>query len=604
MNLIKRVISMAICAIILFLSPVSVYFSANNILTVHASGPIALTAEAIYVLCQYLGSLGMAYAPVQRPDLPTDEEVLEFGYNVLVELSDLMFPATLPEEKYGNGSIVIYDSSGIPYVYGSEALQEAAETEFTVIQGARNPDDDNNNDDDDESKKTGNHLLECWRAGELFVAGSVALGDCITDIIYDAYSNYINGEPSLYDDVLANLGEQAFTSADYEAQWAGDYNLKLGISSSDVYTDPYSSKAITRSYRYSFDLTASVPRALVFYKNPATTSDGTVTGYSCHYQFLEKDARYGSSFCKLDGTLESVIDGVYGSNAVSVKTIDWNYSLSTDYGSVTNFNTVYNANIPVFGSYEDAKAYLIGELDYTNALNYAKTYQEADWLAEDWAGKLIDPLTGLNALSNFSNIARHQGLNALGNELTPDDYVDYLRDYFANLGTDKLPEVDPAVAPIVFSGEMPAITIDPTRNPVIQPVSDPSTNPGTNPGTNPDPGTGIDPGTDPTPDTSIEDTITQTKPFFGGLSGELKNKFPFSIPWDLIAVFTLFQAEPETPRIEVPFIIESLGIEESIVIDLSGYGLLSRISRSLMAVLFVLGLIKMTPTMLSFGKDL
>ncbi len=108
----------------------------------------------------------------------------------------------------------------------------------------------------------------------------------------------------------------------------------------------------------------------------------------------------------------------------------------------------------------------------------------------------------------------------------------------------------------------------------------------------------------PALDTSIEDTITQTKPFFGGLSGELKNKFPFSIPWDLIAVFTLFQAEPETPRIEVPFVIESLGIEESIVIDLSGYGLLSRISRSLMVVLFVLGLIKMTPTMLSFGKDL
>ncbi len=564
MNLIKRVISMAICAIILFLSPVSVYFSANNISTVHASGPIALTAEAIYVLCQYLGSLGMAYAPVQRPDLPTDEEVLEFGYNVLVELSDLMFPATLPEEKYGNGSVVIYDSSGIPYVYGSEALQEAAETEFTVIQGAGNPDDDNNNDDDDESKKTGNHLLECWRAGELFVAGSVALGDCITDIIYDAYSNYINGEPSLYDDVLANLGEQAFTGYDSLRDENGKY-----------FGDVYYENA--HYFKTEFDY----PIYIIKHVNV----DNTVYSFCYYDDYLNcgKNISLSGTYIDVDGSVKVL---PYSSGSVTLKNTS-SYFFST--------------NLPIFSSDEIALSAFEAN-DFTTALNYAKTYQEADWLAENWAGKLIDPLTGLNALSNFSNIARHQGLNALGNELTPDDYVDYLRDYFANLGTDKLPAVDPAVAPIVFSGEMPAITIDPARNPVIQPVSDPGTNPGTNPGTGSDPDIPIDqPATEVI---ELDTTLPSMPETFLPLAEQMKTKFPFSIPWDLKYLFDKLSSQGrEPPRWVLPFVIESIGLKGELVIDLKNFEPVSKISRLFLTLLFCLGLINMTIKIVGMRKE-
>ncbi len=565
MDLIKRVISMVICAIILFLSPVSVYFSAINISTVYASGPIALTAEAIYVLCQYLGSLGMAYAPVQRPDLPTDEEVLEFGYNVLVELSDLMFPATLPEEKYGNGSVVIYDSSGTPYVYGSEALQEAAETEFTVIQGAGNPDDNNNNDDDDESKKTGNHLLECWRAGELFVAGSVALGDCITDIIYDAYSNYINGEPSLYDDVLANLGEQAFTGFDSIQNADGTYNV-TGYAS-----------FISEKWG---DFRECVYTGVAAYGKPFAILSGNT--YSLWY--MDANGAYKVLYINA----QWYQDGKAG-NSFSINSIG------------TSECTTVITNIPVFDSVETALSAFEAN-DFTKALNYAKTYQEADWLAEDWVGKLIDPLTGLNALSNFSNIARHQGLNALGNELTPDDYVDYLRDYFANLGTDKLPEVDPAVAPIVFSGEMPAITIDPTRNPVIQPVSDPGTNPGTNPGTGSDPDIPIDqPATEVI---ELDTTLPSMPETFLPLAEQMKIKFPFSIPWDIKYLFDKLSSQGrEPPRWVLPFVIESIGLKGELVIDLKNFEPVSKISRLFLTLLFCLGLINMTIKIVGMRKE-
>ena len=102
---------------------------------------------------------------------------------------------------------------------------------------------------------------------------------------------------------------------------------------------------------------------------------------------------------------------------------------------MSNLSHGYSANFPVFSTYEAAEAYLLGQSDAVDALNYAKTYRIADWLADDWAGVLLDPLTGLHALGDWANIARHQGLSALGNELDLVSFLNYLRDFFANLGT-------------------------------------------------------------------------------------------------------------------------------------------------------------------------
>lgn len=573
MNLIKRVISMAICTVILFLSPVSVYFSASNISTVHASGEIVVEGASIAWewLLAWMASVGLTAAAVENRDalMASYKEYLDAQIDTELTIG----------EAVSDKCIEIYDSasnavSSIPWDDYYNSLGNFHDTAVDNLTGIY--------------MKVCPELLESF---ESFI-DSIISGD-----------TYIEGISNV-------IEERAFTSADYEAQWAGDYNLKAGISSSDVYTNPYTGKAMPRSFRYSFDMIASVPRAVVFYKDPITTSDGTVTGYSCAYQFFEKNARYGSDFCKLNGTAESVIDGVYGSSTVSVKTVNLQYYLSTEYGNITNFNTAINANIPVFGSLEDAKAYLNGTLDYTNALNFARSMYdtitdnndlplwdiEALWQrvsravdvidsigaygdgvavgTKDWANDL--PWVDVGALSEWDDVIDRtlEGILSGAIELPldiPDNptYVDVWQDVIDKTWDDVI-TVDPTKA------DDPAIPIDPDK-----PIED-----------------------NPALGTSIEDTITQTQPFFSGLSGELKNKFPFSIPWDLIAVFTLFQAEPETPRIEVPFVIDSLGIRESIVIDLSGYGLLSRISRSLMVVLFVLGLIKMTPTMLSFGKDL
>lgn len=81
--------------------------------------------------------------------------------------------------------------------------------------------------------------------------------------------------------------------------------------------------------------------------------------------------------------------------------------------------------------------------------------------------------------------------------------------------------------------------------------------------------------------------------------GDLKtdgliDKFPFCIPFDLISLIKAFEAEPEAPYIEIPFVVPVIGASDNIVIDLSKYEYIGAILRSLEVVGFVLFLILKT----------
>lgn len=247
-------------------------------------------------------------------------------------------------------------------------------------------------------------------------------------------------------------------------------------------------------------------------------------------------------------------------------------------------------NIPIYASqqaYEDA----FSSGDYSGALNYAKEYRIADWLSDDWAGVLTDPLTGLQALGDWANIARHQGLSALGNELDLASFQNYLRDFFANLGTnpgtDPQPVVDPAKAPILYpSGDAegaldPDTDIDPARKPVILPdpsiKPDPEPDPG--PGTDPDP----DPGVTPLPDMDAADYKV-----------ELTGIFPFCIPFDFVALLKTLDAEPRAPCFNFPVVIPALNYREDVKLDLSTFDDVAKVIRLCEKVSFILFLMFVT----------
>ena len=91
---------------------------------------------------------------------------------------------------------------------------------------------------------------------------------------------------------------------------------------------------------------------------------------------------------------------------------------------------------------------------------------------------------------------------------------------------------------------------------------------------------------------------------FSGAVELLPEKFPFCIPWDLIAVFTVLAATPAPPVFDIPFSVPSLGINETFTIDLSAFDTVAVLCRSLLSLLFILYLINMTVKLVnSSGGD-
>lgn len=74
----------------------------------------------------------------------------------------------------------------------------------------------------------------------------------------------------------------------------------------------------------------------------------------------------------------------------------------------------------------------------------------------------------------------------------------------------------------------------------------------------------------------------------------MSRKFPFSIPWDTVLVFSLLADSPETPVYEIPFVIESAGINEVLVVDLGRFEKLSKVSRFMLTLTFLLMLFALT----------
>ena len=102
---------------------------------------------------------------------------------------------------------------------------------------------------------------------------------------------------------------------------------------------------------------------------------------------------------------------------------------------------------------------------------------------------------------------------------------------------------------------------------------------------------------------------------FSDIASALTAKFPFCIPHDLYSLFNVFVSTPESrsavisadtgniqlyssagsvPHFELPLAVESLGIEETIIIDMADFQPLSTVLRVFISLIFAVALMKFT----------
>lgn len=88
-------------------------------------------------------------------------------------------------------------------------------------------------------------------------------------------------------------------------------------------------------------------------------------------------------------------------------------------------------------------------------------------------------------------------------------------------------------------------------------------------------------------------------------ANKAKEKFPTSLPWDIAMVVNAFSATPKEPVIELPIKIESMHIDEKIVVDLSSeeWAKLAKTCRYLLSILFVLYMIHLSRKFFSKGDE-
>lgn len=563
MNYIKRVLCIIMCVVVLSLSIGTKYFDANHMEKVEAVAEgvaVGLSAAAMYALCFYVGTVAYANAPIEMNNL-TDDQIASMGYSTLSYIyNDAALNAAMSGPTFAPNPAIIgfIDKAGQSYVFGSNAVKAVAETSFQVIQGGKKPDDDDDDDKEEEGGIIDGLIKFPGNVMDMSACCTLTFGTILGTVVKEQYDKYMSGEESVYQ----NMTVEHFT--DYE-------RLRTEDGKYDIRGHYYGEYSSIKGYEYRiFDSYFLEGEAYLL-------DDSKDFGYTHYSSYMCDGSSYKSCYLHYD-MYDSYNDR-------------WYYnSYSFSFGSSSRLNQSFSINLPVFTSHEVALAALAGN-DYSQALNYAKPYRIADWLQDDWAGELLDPLTGLNALSNWANIARHQGLNALGNELDVDAFDDYLRDYFANLGTDHLPEVDPAKAPILWpAGDVdgaldPETSVDPSRNPAIRPdpalKPDPGIKP--DPGTDPEPGTDPDPGVTPLPDINMEHYQV-----------DLKDIFPFCIPFDFIELLGVLDAQPRAPCFTFPVVIPALDYREDVKLDLSIFDDVAKVIRLCEKVSFILFLMFVT----------
>ena len=599
----KKAVTKIICTL-LIVSVLSVsvgtkYFDSNHMEKVDAVGTVVvaggITLATIFEFCLFVGATALSAYGIYE-GYENREEIARFGKEFIDSCS----------ENVDGWIAQIVDTNGQDYVFGSEALKLVQDTEWSVIQGGLPPEGDPNKKDDKDKDKFHipgdpmTHVAQFTALGATwFTTNARGIYQDWCDIL-DGWTDKDTPIPS--NNVLANNFPQSVAAVDIEAQWSGSpvtYTAK-GIETLNIKNakgDPFTNQSIND---YSGVFSTPIAGSLVttidtqFNRKDIVFRIWIKSGSSIFTQYLDaKFQNYSNGKLISSGSVES-----YGFS--SIGNINANSDTSYIFSSLT-----VNASFPVFTSVEAAKNYLLTGEGYEDALNYGRDYRVADWLKQDWAGTLIDPLINIGlTLSQMIQLCNQLGLKT-AQGIDAQQLLELLKNSLPKLNPDILPGesptptvVDPALDPIYY----PDPDAHPDKPPL--PVIDPSPVQKPDPVPTPTPTPIPTPSPDPDPmDIPIDDVVPTVDSSFGDIAGSIRYKFPFSIPWDLHHLFKKMANTPKAPYFELPIVLERYGIYEKIIVDMSPFQKLSDMSRTLFSLIFVLGLIKLTMLVVGMRKE-
>lgn len=579
MKVIKRIVCVFLSVMILFFGVSNSYFSLVKMDQVEAAETVVLGYETMQAICYYFGSLVLGYSSVAEvPDL-TEEQIEKVGHAYIKSLFTVNGVPDHVADKLAmaNQALFTLISNKQAYVFGSEALMEVAETEFQVIMGGNNGDEEPSPSPDDKKKLNIGKAIGC--IGALSVFGATVFEESLkfyTDKFSKGEENFIDLElselPVIYPDDVQSI---ISTSEPYHYQ--AHFLVQV------YYVDPYnSSRNRQEMYKYDIDLTSN-DRICCYVRlyNPNNATQSLIYDVG----FYGKVGTKVGDWYDMPMNLTQIHDGSVVSS-IQVNKSSFMHWQSANDSYFQNMMVSNVCNIPIFGNSTDALNFAKTGQGIEKATNYSKVYRIADWLQDNWSGELFDPLTGLSYLNDLANMAKHQGLNAIGNDPSLDDMKQHLRDIIANLrpGYDPVtdPSVDPALDPICYPDTIPTPVIDPTADVVLQPAKDPTPSP--NP--DPSPSTSPKPTTQPTPSPG---EIDSSQPVV-----DLSKFFPFCIPFDLIHLVQALDADPVAPKWSLKLEPPQFPVEWEVTLDLSQFESLAKIFRTGETLLFVVGLILIT----------
>lgn len=299
------------------------------------------------------------------------------------------------------------------------------------------------------------------------------------------------------------------------------------------------------------------------------------------YSFDYKVSSFEASFISFDSVracIYKTYDSNYGYSSYSYRTYNGSifdepkiYKTVTKFdssGSITGINNEYgyvgyvdrgslSANVPIFNDAQSASNYL-NTGDDTGCINKKEKplFTALDYKA--MSSKLPSTLGALSSLPS-------------GKAFNATALKDYVNDMVAN--KDNITDVETQT--------------NTAKEKLEEHIEQNKTDIKTDTDTEPKPSPLPVPKPDfPTPDDITIEDIDVTR--------DWRLVFPFCIPFDIIDLFRVLEAEPEAPYFEIPFVYEEIGLDYTFVIDFEQFNSLAEILRLGEVVFFILGLCMLT----------